>query len=131
MEFISFDKKDRILSSLQQIEKSILLLQDWNKDLQSVDDYLLSAEGVKNLAASCMLIEAIGEAYKKIDNETDGRLLPLYPNIPWRAVKGIRDRIAHGYFEIDADIIYETIKDNLSPLLEATRLFIKTVSEQL
>lgn len=97
--------------------------------MQSVDDYLLSAEGVKNLAASCMLIEAIGEAYKKIDNETDGQLLPLYPDIPWRAVKGIRDRIAHGYFEIDADIIYETIKNNLSPLLEATRLFIKTVSE--
>jgi len=129
MGFVSFDKKDRILGSLQQIEKSILLLQDWNKDLQSVDDYLLSAEGVKNLAASCMLIEAIGEAYKKIDNETDGQLLPLYPDIPWRAVKGIRDRIAHGYFEIDADIIYETIKNNLSPLLEATRLFIKTVSE--
>lgn len=129
MEFVSFDKKDRILGSLQQIEKSILLLQDWNKDLQSVDDYLLSAEGVKNLAASCMLIEAIGEAYKKIDNETNGQLLPLYPDIPWRAVKGIRDRIAHGYFEIDADIIYETIKDNLSPLLEATRLFIKTISE--
>ena len=129
MEFVSFDKKDRILGSLQQIEKSILLLQDWNKDLQSVDDYLLSAEGVKNLAASCMLIEAIGEAYKKIDNETNGQLLPLYPDIPWRAVKGIRDRIAHGYFEIDADIIYETIKDNLSPLLEATRLFIKKISE--
>lgn len=34
-----------------------------------------------------------------------------------------------GFVSFDADIIYETIKNNLSPLLEATRLFIKTVSE--
>lgn len=114
--------------ALQQVESSILLLQEWNKNVQSVDDYLLSPEGTKNLAASCMLIEAIGEAYKKIDKETEGELLPLYPDIPWKAVKGIRDRIAHGYFEIDADIIFETVKGNLYPLLEATRFFIKELS---
>mgnify|MGYP002596537532 CR=1 FL=1 len=101
-----FDKRERVLETLRQIEKSILLLQEWNSTLQSVDDYLLSPEGVKNLAASCMLIEAVGEAYKKIDQDTEGLFLPLYPGIPWKAVKGIRDRIAHGYFEIDADIIY-------------------------
>lgn len=75
-----------------------------------MDDYLCSPEGTKNLAASCMLIEAIGEAFKKVDKATDGTLLSLYPSIPWKAVKGIRDRIAYGYFEIDADIIYETVK---------------------
>lgn len=111
--------------SLRQIEDSILLLQVWNKNLQCVDDFLCSPEGTKNLAASCMLIEAIGEAYKKIDKDTDGTLLPLYPDIPWKAVKGIRDRIAHGYFEIDADIIYETIKEDLPTLLNATRFFIE------
>lgn len=74
MESMLFDRKERILGTLQQIENSILLLQDWNRDLRSVDDYLLSPEGTKNLAASCMLIEAIGEAYKKLDKETDGRV---------------------------------------------------------
>ena len=123
MESASFEKSKRILSILKQVEDSILLLQDWNKNLRSVDDYLLTPEGMKNLAASCMLIEAIGEAYKKIDLETDGQLLMEYPSIPWKAVKGIRDRIAHGYFEIDADIIYTTVKENLSALLEATRFF--------
>lgn len=65
MESVSFEKKERILSALKQVEDSILLLQEWGKDIRSVDDYLLSHEGIKNLAASCMLIEAIGEAYKK------------------------------------------------------------------
>lgn len=128
MESMSFEKKERVLSALRQIEDSILLLQEWNKDLQKVNDYLLTPEGTKNLAASCMLIEAIGEAYKKIDLETEGQLLVNYPAIPWKAVKGIRDRIAHGYFEIDADIIYTTVKEDLEPLLEATRFFVKMLA---
>lgn len=115
------------MAALQQIEEAILLLQEWNKCVTSVDDYLLTPEGTKNLAASCMLIEAIGEGYKKIDRETEGTLLSLYPDIPWKAVKGIRDHIAHGYFEIDAEIIFETVKDNLTPLLTATRFFIDKV----
>lgn len=123
----SFNNRERVLAALQQIEEAILLLQEWNKCVTSVDDYLLTPEGTKNLAASCMLIEAIGEGYKKIDRETEGTLLSLYPDIPWKAVKGIRDHIAHGYFEIDAEIIFETVKDNLTPLLTATRFFIDKV----
>ena len=110
---------------MQQVEKSILLLQDWNKEVRTADDYLLTPEGTKNLAASCMLVEAVGEAFKKIDALTEGTLLASYPSIPWKAVKGIRDHIAHGYFEIDADVIYETVKNDLLPWLEATRYFMK------
>ncbi len=129
MEYVSSNGKEKVLNALQNIERSIVLLQEWGKDVESVDDYLLSPEGMKNLAASCMLIEAIGEAFKKIDKETNGSLLMLYPDIPWKAVKGIRDHIAHGYFDIDADIIHSTVKDNLDPLLKATIFFISIVSE--
>ncbi len=126
---MSYKHKERVLQSLRQIENSILLLQEWNAGLKSADDYLLSPEGMKNLAASCMLVEAIGEAYKKIDVMTDGALLPLFSSIPWKAVKGIRDHIAHGYFEIDADVIYETVKNDLGPLLDATRFFLEEVAK--
>lgn len=124
-----YKHKERVLQSLRQIENSILLLQEWNAGLKSADDYLLSPEGMKNLAASCMLVEAIGEAYKKIDVMTDGALLPLFSSVPWKAVKGIRDHIAHGYFEIDADVIYETVKNDLGPLLDATRFFLEEVAK--
>ncbi len=126
---MSYKHKERVLQSLRQIENSILLLQEWNAGLKSADDYLLSPEGMKNLAASCMLVEAIGEAYKKIDVMTDGALLPLFSSVPWKAVKGIRDHIAHGYFEIDADVIYETVKNDLGPLLDATRFFLEEVAK--
>lgn len=121
--------KERVLMTLRQIEESILLLQDWNKEIRCADEYLLSPEGTKILAASCMLIEAIGEAYKRIDQKTEGTLLPEYEGIPWKAVKGIRDRIAHGYFEIDAEIIYEAVVRDVPELLVATRFFIKKLSE--
>ena len=78
-----------------------------------------------------MLVEAIGEAFKKIDKETEGTLLPQYTGIPWKAVKGIRDRIAHGYFEIDAEIIFDTVKNDLPELLSATRFFITKLSASL
>ena len=123
------ERKERILLTLRQVEHSILLLQEWNKGMSNADDYLLSPEGTKNLAASCMLIEAIGEAYKRIDKETEGLLLPHYTGIPWKAVKGIRDRIAHGYFEIDADIIYEAVINYLPELLLATRFFIQKLTD--
>jgi len=128
MESVSCENRERVISALKQVEESILLLQEWEKDIHSVDDYLLSHEGMKNLAATCMLVEAIGEAYKKIDKETNGTLLRLYPSIPWKAVKGIRDHIAHGYFEIDADVIYAAVKEDLSHLLQATRFYIEMLS---
>lgn len=128
MESLSLDKTKRVLVTLQQIESSIILLQDWNSNVQSPDEYLLSPDGMKNLAATCMLVEAIGEAFKKIDRETEGALLSLYPSIPWKAVKSIRDRIAHGYFEIDADLIFQTVKEDMSSLLDATRFFINRIS---
>ena len=65
--FMSSDIQEMVLGIFRQIENSILLLQEWNTEINQVDDYLLSPEGMKNLAASCMLIEAIGEGVKKID----------------------------------------------------------------
>ena len=118
------DKSEIVLGLFQQIEESILLLQQWNKDINEVDDYLLTPEGMKNLAATCMIIEAIGESIKKIDKKTNGELLVLRTEIPWKRVMGMRDHIAHGYFDIDAEVVFQTIKNNISPLLKAVRFFI-------
>lgn len=101
---------NRIAGTLLQIKKAIEQLQDWNKDIQNVDDYYSTPEGMKNLAASCMLIEAIGEGVKQIDKLTQSRLLDERPEIPWQDVIGIRNHIAHGYFDIDGDIVLDVIK---------------------
>lgn len=80
---------------------------------------------MKNLAASCMLIEAIGEGIKQIDKFTDSKLLIERPEIPWKDVIGIRNHIAHGYFDIDGDIVFDVVKNNLDSLQEAIEYFLK------
>ena len=119
---------NRIAGTLLQIKKAIEQLQDWNKDIQNVDNYYSTPEGMKNLAASCMLIEAIGEGVKQIDKLTQSRLLDERPEIPWQDVIGIRNHIAHGYFDIDGDIVLDVIKNNLDELLAAINYFITKFS---
>ena len=80
---------------------------------------------MKNLAATCMLIEAIGEGVKQIDKFTDSKLLIERPEIPWKDVIGIRNHIAHGYFDIDGDIVFDVVKNNLDSLQEAIEYFLK------
>lgn len=110
---------------LQQIKSAILQLQEWNKDIACADDYYSSPEGMKNLAASCMLIEAIGESIRQIDKITNSSLLTERPEIPWQDVIGMRNHIAHGYFDIDGDIVFDVVKNNLNPLLNAITYFIE------
>lgn len=64
-------------------------------------------------------VDCNGESIKNLDKLTKGNLLVLYPEIPWREVMGMRDIIVHHYFEVDADVIFNTVKQNI-PLLMAT-----------
>ena len=79
---------------------------------------------MKNLAASYMLIEAIGETIRQIDKITESKLLQERPEIPWKDVIGIRNHIAHGYFDIDGDIVFDVVKNNLDALSEAITYFL-------
>jgi len=96
----------------------------WNEGIKDMNVLLSSPGGMQDLAGNCMTIMIIGEGFRKIDKMTDGNLLVLRPEIPWRQVFGLRNRIAHGYFDIDIDIISEVINNNLKPLLEATEFFL-------
>lgn len=124
---MSFDKK-LVNSILNQIISAIDHLSEWNENISEGDDYLCSPEGMKTLAASSMLLEAIGEGLKKIDRLTKGSFLYLRDEIPWADVIGMRDHIAHGYFDIDADIVCDAIKNDLPGLREAI-IFLKNLSE--
>lgn len=42
--------------------------------------------------------------------------IQAHPDIPWAAMRGMRNRMAHGYFEVDLDIVWDTIQNDL-PML--------------
>jgi len=130
MESISMDKREVLLDTLCQVQEAIGNLMTWNQGINDMNDLLLSPDGMQDLAGNCMTIMAIGEGFRKIDKITDGKLLPLRPEIPWHQVFGLRNRIAHGYFDIDVDIISEVINEDLQPLLDATNFFIDFIKRE-
>ena len=127
MEFTSSNKKQRVLGIFEQIQTAIGQLKEWNADVTKADDYYLSPSGMQKLAASCMLIEAIGEGIHQIDVITEGKLFHERPEIPWEDVIGIRNHIAHGYFDIDSEVVYDVIKQDLDSLLEAIEYFVEAL----
>lgn len=119
MASISLQQLKVVEDQLHQIQEAINNLELWNNSLTEVDELLTSPGGMKTLAADCMLIEAIGEGIKRIDERTNKQLLPARPEIPWKAVKGMRDHIAHGYFDINVDFVWDVVKNDLPALREA------------
>ncbi|MEJ2170727.1 MAG: DUF86 domain-containing protein [Desulfobacterales bacterium] len=64
-----------------------------------------------------------------LDKITDDSLLPNYPQIDWKKVKGIRDIISHHYFDIDAEAIFIVCNDHIEQLAEAIKKIMKDVRE--
>ena len=126
---MSFQQLRIVEDLLMQIRESIHNLELWNDSITDVEELLTSPEGMKTLAADCMLIEAIGEGVKRVDERTHQQLLPLRPEIPWKAVKGMRDHIAHGYFDINTDLVWDVVKNDLPPLRSAIEYFIDNLYE--
>ncbi len=59
------------------------------------------------------LVEVIGEAASQVSRPT--RL--QYPNIPWPSIIGMRNIIIHTYDLIDLDILWDTVQNDLPPLI--------------
>ena len=101
---------------LGQMVESCDLIMTWNKSITDAKDYPNSPEGMEKMAASCMIIEVIGEGVKKIDKMKPGFLAAKSPETQWKQIMGLRDHIAHGYFNLDADIIFDVVKNEIPPL---------------
>jgi len=110
--------KALITERLQNIKTSLQEILEWTKHIHSVDDFLTSSDGMILLNAVCMKLFATGEEVKSIDRHTDKKLLPRYPAIKWKEVMGMRDVIAHHYFDIEADKVFDTLQNDVPLLLQ-------------
>jgi uncharacterized protein with HEPN domain len=59
------------------------------------------------------LIEVFGEAAARVTHEGQAK----YPSIPWHQVVGMRNRLIHGYDQVDLQILWDTIEIDLPPLI--------------
>lgn len=65
-------------------------------------------------------IEIIGEAAYQTSDETRAKL----PDIPWDDIIGMRHRLVHAYFDINLDILWQTVQNDLPPLVERLRAYL-------
>ncbi len=59
----------------------------------------IGKNGMERLESTCMLLIAIGESIKGVDKLTNKGLLTQFPKVDWKGAMGIRDIIAHHYFD--------------------------------
>lgn len=114
---------------LEQLKETIVQLQEWNKDVANMNELENSPYGMQRLAGNYMLIQVIGESVKKIDGYTNGALWQYRPEIPWKKVIAMRNRISHGYHDLDTEYMDDIIKNDLAPLLEAVEYLIRITDE--
>lgn len=73
---------------------------------------------------------AVGEALKQIYNLTKGTFFAQYPTIEWKKAMGMRDIIAHHYFDVDHETIYVVCKEYIPVMNEAVKDILSELEKQ-
>lgn len=103
--------QDRHADHLRKMLNAARQISDYAASM-SKEDFIADS---KTQDAVIMKLLVIGElAAKLIDAESS--LVTDHPSVPWHQMKGMRNRMAHGYFELDLDVVWDTIKTAIPDL---------------
>lgn len=99
---------DELLEHMREaVTQSLAYVDGWDKSDFQADK--------RTQQAIILNLIILGEAATKLmDNYPD--VCAAHPGIEWRAMRGMRNRIAHGYYDIDLDVVWETINSALPEL---------------
>ncbi len=106
---------DYLEDIMDAMDKAMKFVKEMSQDEFIEDD--------KSSFAVVRTIEIIGEAVKNIPQ----KIRREYPDIPWREMAGMRDKVIHEYFGVDSKIVWETVKRRI-PMISP--LFKKLLKEE-
>lgn len=110
----------------------LLYLEDMRTAIDRITRYTQGLT-LDSFAADEIRVDAVihnlyllGEATKHLPDEIRAQA----PNIPWRQIAGLRDVIAHAYFNVNLNIIWDVITNELTPLRSAVQTLIDTFAPE-
>ena len=119
---MQYMSKDVLLEMLDFIRHQSEFIIKTTSEVKDVDELLVTTTGMVLYNSTCMCLQTIGETVKKIDDLTDkGFFSVYYPQIPWRAIIGMRNIIS------DPEKVFNTAKFNIPKLLPVIETIIKDV----
>ncbi len=100
-------EEDCLAHMLAAARRAISLVGNRGREELDEDDVLV--------LALTRLLEIMGEAARGVSEETRSS----HADIPWSAMAATRDRLIHGYFAVDLDIVWQIVKHDVPPVVEA------------
>ena len=118
------------LDSLQKIKAMLDLITERASVVKNPNDFVCSPGGLMRLDAICMNLIALGETVKGLDKLTGNQLLKNYPEVYWKGVMGMRDKISHHYFEIDSDVVFRTLEEDVPHMKSVVEKIINDIGNR-
>lgn len=103
---------ERVEDYLEHIAQAIQRATEYTERLGSLGAFRQSQ---RDQDAVIRNIEIIGEASRQIQIHAP-EFVAAHPEVPWIDMSDMRNKLIHGYFDVDADVVWRAIKDDLPPL---------------
>jgi uncharacterized protein with HEPN domain len=115
----SMSESGALLAQLENVQDALGRIARRFKGIEQAEDFIRANDGLDRLDGICMMLIAVGETVKNIDKLTGGTLLKDFPAVDWKAVKGVRDVMAHHYFDVDIEQVFSICAKDIPALAES------------
>lgn len=110
----------------------LIYVRDILENMQDAEEFIqgMSYEQFvadkKTANAVLRSIEVIGEATKNVPDNVRAQ----YPQVPWKEMAGMRDKVIHSYFDVDKEIVWLVVKERIPALRPFVEQILRDLEDQ-